>query len=351
MASPTLQPYTGAMPLETPENILRELPSHVDVTPHRERLRAIVQGEDKRFLLIAGPCSIFNKRGALEFAEKFKRLREEVKGTIELVLRAPPAKPRTVSKAGQWEGLVHEPHEVAKYEPNEGLRVSREILRDIVALDIPVAIELLDTKRTAYFEDLLSLTWTGARTIENSDLRRQSSGMPWPVGFKNRTDGAIKPAVDAIESASGENFYDATEYTNGKTEVRLSDGNMDSFLILRGGEKITRYSAADVEESTKLLRERGLCEFIIIDSAHGNSADEKGVRTFKRQSVVFRSTFDLWKAGARVGAMMEVYLKEGKQSVSAGAKLDDLAYDVSPTDDCVGWDEFEALIRDVQRKA
>lgn len=332
--------------LRPPAQVRTLIPFDDSVERHRSRIAGILAGKDVRFLVIAGPCSIFNTAGTLEFAEKFAALRMEVGEKMELVLRAPPAKPRTVSKAGQWEGLMHEPGAVARYEPNEGIRIAREILRDIARMDIPLAIELLDTKRTAYFDDLLSLSWTGARTVESSDLRRQASGMPWPVGFKNRTDGAIKPAVDAIESASGKNFFDSVDRDSGKTVVEMSEGNSDAFLILRGGEKAPNYSATDIEAAQKMLRERDLNEFIVVDSAHGNSADEKGMRTHKRQIPVFESTLSIWRAGnKKLGAMMEVYLKEGKQDVQPGTVLDSLDYALSPTDPCVGWDDFEALVR------
>ena len=332
--------------LERPEMVRRDIPFRGSAKQHRKRIRDILHGKDERLLVIAGPCSIFNTQGALEFAERFARLRAETADKLELVLRVPPAKPRTVSKAGQWEGLIHEPHAVAQYEPTEGIRLSRTILRDIAQMDIPLAIELLDTKRTRYFDDVLSLTWTGARTVENSELRRQASGMPWPVGFKNRTDGAIKPALDAIESASGANFYDATDSESGATAVLMSAGNKDAFLILRGGEKALNYAPEDVAAAQAALKARNLLEFVVVDSAHGNSVDENGVRTHKRQIPVFESTVGEWLGGnKKLGAMMEVYLKEGKQEVTSGTSLDSLDYALSPTDSCVGWDDFESAIR------
>ena len=53
----------------------------------QEQISSIVCGSDSRIVVITGPCSIHNAEGALEYAEKLRRLQEEVKETMLLVMR------------------------------------------------------------------------------------------------------------------------------------------------------------------------------------------------------------------------------------------------------------------------
>lgn len=339
--------------LEPPAIVVKDIPTtpelRAQVARHRTTIENILHGRDQRFLLIAGPCSMFNKKGTLEFAEAFRRLSERVADSMFLIMRSPPDKPRTISKSGQWEGMLHEPFIVGSHDPVVGIRRTREILRDIADMGIPLAIELLDTRRTQYVDDLLALSWTGARAVEYGALRRQASGLSWPVGFKNRTDGALKPAYDAIESANHANYFDGMSKKTGQTTVEMGTGNPSAFLILRGSERAAgrNHDAEHVESAQKHLRERKLLDFVVVDSAHGNSLDDTGKKDHRRQLTVFQSTLDQRLAGnARVGAMVEAYLKEGRQDVLPGTTLASLPYDISPTDPTISIGQFEALVLD-----
>lgn len=340
--------------LEPPALVAKDIPTtpelRAQVARHRVTIENILHGHDQRFLLIAGPCSMFNKKGTLEFAEAFRALSERVSDKMFLIMRSPPDKPRTISKSGQWEGMLHEPNVVGTHDPVVGIRRTREILRDIADMGIPLAIELLDTRRTQYVDDILSLSWTGARAVEYGALRRQASGLSWPTGFKNRTDGTLKPAYDAIESANHANYFDGMNKETGQTTVEVGTGNPNAFLIMRGSEQTggRNYYAGFVEAAQKDLRERKLLDFVVVDSAHGNSLDDKGKKDHRRQLVVFESILEqrLRGGNTRIGAMVEAYLKEGKQDVLPGTELASLPYDISPTDPTISISQFETLVLD-----
>ena len=55
----------------------------------------IIKGEDKRILLVIGPCSSDNEEAVLDYAHRLAKLQEEVKDKIFIVMRVYTAKPRT----------------------------------------------------------------------------------------------------------------------------------------------------------------------------------------------------------------------------------------------------------------
>lgn len=342
--------------MDPPIVIKRDLPStpamREQVRGYRTTIANIMHGRDPRLLLIAGPCSIFNERGTVEFARAFKRLADQVSETMLLVMRCPPDKPRTVSKAGQWEGLLHEPLVVGQHDAVTGIKTARRILLEVAKLGVPVAIELLDNRRPQFFDDILVQSWTGARTNQNGGLRRQNSGLSWPVAIKNGTTGDLKSALDAIESANNPNYFDGMD-EHGSTVVVDGLGNPDACLILRGGERASarNFDRDSVNEAHDRLRNRGLLDYVLIDSAHGNSLDDSGKKDHNRQLEVLASTIDQRLRGdRRIGAMIEAYLQAGRQDVRPGTELDSLHYDVSPTDPTISLGQFETAVLEAHAK-
>ncbi|NHX34269.1 3-deoxy-7-phosphoheptulonate synthase, partial [Escherichia coli] len=78
---------------------------------------------------------------------------------------------------------------------------------------LPTAGEFLDVISPQYVADLMSWGAIGARTTESQIHRELASGLSCPVGFKNGTDGTIKVAIDAINSArSAHCFLSVTKW-------------------------------------------------------------------------------------------------------------------------------------------
>jgi 3-deoxy-7-phosphoheptulonate synthase len=78
----------------------------------------------------------------------------------------------------------------------------------------------------------------------------------------------------------------------------------------------------------------------MVDCSHANSNKQ-----FAQQEEVARSVIDQRASGntALIGLMLESYLREGRQPMSADPK--GLAYGVSVTDACVSWETTERVLR------
>src|SRR5256885_903051 len=104
----------------------------------------------------------------------------------------------------------------------------------IAIRDFPLieASEMLDTISPQYLGDLVSWGAIGARTTESQLHRELASGLSFPVGFKNGTDGSLGIAVDAIKAAShGHHFLSITK--QGVVAIVSTAGNDCTHVILR----------------------------------------------------------------------------------------------------------------------
>ena len=63
---------------------------------------------------------------------------------------------------------------------------------------------MLDGNLSAYFTDLISWAAIGARTTESQPHRELASSLPFPVGFKNGTDGRLDGALGGMLSAAAQ---------------------------------------------------------------------------------------------------------------------------------------------------
>ena len=72
-------------PLMAPDALKAELPisrrAGETVLKSREEIQSILKKEDKRLLVVAGPCSIHDEAAALDYAQRLNRLRKEVQQT------------------------------------------------------------------------------------------------------------------------------------------------------------------------------------------------------------------------------------------------------------------------------
>ena len=300
----------------------------------RQATHNILTGKDDRLLVVIGPCSIHDTKAALEYAERLNKLREELKGELEVVMRVYFEKPRTTVG---WKGMINDPYMDNSCKLNDGLRLARELLLNVNELGLPTAGEFLDMITPQYIADLMSWGAIGARTTESQVHRELASGMSCPVGFKNGTDGTIKVAIDAIGAASApHNFLSVTKY--GHSAIVQTAGNEDCHIILRGG-KAPNYSSDDVKSVNEQLTAAKLPNNIMIDFSHANSSKQ-----FKRQMDV--STDVAAQVSARdksiFGVMVESHLVEGRQDIVDGSAA---VYGQSVTDACIGWQDSEVLLR------
>ncbi len=242
-------------------------------------------------------------------------------------------KPRT--RLG-WRGLILDPHLDGSYDIHTGIRLARELLRDITDMGLPAGSEVLDPIVPQYLSDYLSWASIGARTTESQTHREMASGLSMPVGFKNGTDGSLDVAVNAMASSSQAHGFIGIDQ-EGRTCVLRTAGNPACHLILRGGRMGPNYHEEDVEEAGAVLRAAGLTESVVVDCSHGNSRKDHN-----RQRIVLRSLLRQRHDGSTLvrGCMLESNLNPGSQPLTA-----DLKPGVSITDACIGWDETVELVR------
>ena len=328
--------------LPPPDHLIRFFPirgSEVEslIASTRKNIQRIMNGQDDRLLVVIGPCSIHNPQAALDYARRLQAVREQYAGELEIVMRVYFEKPRTTVG---WKGLINDPYLDGSYRIDEGLRIARQLLIDINRLGVPAGSEFLDVISPQYIGDLISWGAIGARTTESQVHRELASGISAPIGFKNGTDGNIRIATDAIQSASrGHHFLSV--HKNGQVAIVHTDGNKDCHVILRGG-KAPNYDAASVAAACKDLAAAGLPASLMVDCSHANSSKQHD-----KQRDVARDIAGQIAGGSRgiFGVMIESHLAAGAQKFTPGKDdVQRLEYGKSITDACINWDDSAAVL-------
>ncbi|WP_417674543.1 3-deoxy-7-phosphoheptulonate synthase [Pseudodonghicola sp.] len=327
-------------PLPTPAEVIRTLPRDAAITrtvlEGRDAIRAIFENHDDRLLVMVGPCSIHDPEAARDYAARLAEQRARLSDRLEIVMRVYFEKPRTTVG---WKGLINDPYLDDSCKIDEGLRIGRHLLLDINRMGLPAGTEFLDPITPQYFSDLITWGAIGARTTESQIHRQLASGLSCPVGFKNGTDGGVKVALDAIQSASQPHHFPAVT-SDGRAAVAHTTGNADCHVILRGGNG-TNYDAASVEAVVEAAAKAGVDPRIVIDASHANSGKDPA-----RQPAVAHDVAEQIRAGnSRVrGMMIESNLVAGAQTLVPGEPL---TYGQSITDGCLGWEETVAVLEDL----
>ena len=331
--------------LPPPEHLIRFFPIHGTpveslISNTRQSIHNIMAGDDDRLLVIIGPCSIHDPLAALEYARRLKAVRKEYEDTLEIVMRVYFEKPRTTVG---WKGLINDPYLDESYRIDEGLRIARQLLIEINRQGVPAGSEFLDMISPQYIGDLISWGAIGARTTESQVHRELASGISAPVGFKNGTDGNIRIATDAIQSASRPHHF-LSVHKNGQVAIVHTKGNANCHVILRGG-KTPNYDAAHVAAACKDLEAAHLPATLMIDCSHANSSKQH-----EKQIDVARDIAQQIEGGSRsvFGVMIESHLQAGAQKFTPG-KNDPAAleYGKSITDACIGWDDSLATLAEL----
>lgn len=323
--------------LVTPAELTERFPVSAEVAQHvtaaRRRIEKILTGEDKRLLVIVGPCSIHDLDAAMDYARQLKTLRDKHQGSLEIVMRTYFEKPRTVVG---WKGLISDPDFNGSYRINYGLEQARRLLLQVNELGVPTATEFLDMVTGQYIADLISWGAIGARTTESQIHREMASALSCPVGFKNGTDGNTRIAVDAIRAARASHMFLSPD-KEGQMTIYQTSGNPYGHIIMRGGKQ-PNYHAEDIAAACDTLSAFDLPEHLVIDFSHGNCQKQH-----RRQLDVCVDVCTQIRNGSRAisGIMAESFLKEGTQQIVAGQPL---SYGQSITDPCLNWEDTETLI-------
>ena len=324
-------------PLIQPALLQAEVPasdiSEQTVADGRKACKEIIHQRDDRLLVMVGPCSIHDPDTALEYAEKLLELSKKLENDLCIIMRAYLEKPRTTVG---WKGLINDPDIDESYKINKGLRVSRKLYADLTNMGMPIASEMLDTISPQFLADLISLGAIGARTTESQLHRELASGLSFPVGFKNGTDGSLGVAIDAVGAAEApHHFMGITK--QGLAAITKTSGNDDGFVILRGGTKGTNFDPESVKSAREALRKKKQREVMMIDCSHGNSKKDH-----KNQPGVAQVIGDQLRQGedAIVAVMIESNIEAGAQKApgKGDGGLASLKKGMSITDACIDWD-------------
>jgi 3-deoxy-7-phosphoheptulonate synthase len=323
--------------LVTPHQVMSEHPctdaAAATIAQARRGLQDILHGRDDRLAVVIGPCSIHDPVAALDYARRLQEQRERFKGELEIIMRVYFEKPRTTVG---WKGLINDPDLDGSFNINRGLRIARQLLRDINDLGLPAGCEFLDIITPQYIADLVAWGAIGARTTESQVHREMTSGLSCPVGFKNGTDGNVKIAIDAVQAAAHPHHFLAVT-KQGHSAIATTAGNSDCHVILRGGSA-PNYDAASVDAVCRQLSAAKLPARLMIDVSHGNSSKRP-----ENQPVVIADIAARIEAGEHriSGVMVESHLKAGRQDLVPGQTLE---YGRSITDGCVDWDTSVQVI-------
>ena len=326
--------------LTPPSHLIREFAcsEQAEQTAANARiaLHRILHGQDDRLMVVIGPCSIHDTKAAMEYARLLVKERARFAGELEIVMRVYFEKPRTTVG---WKGLINDPYMDNSFRINDGLRMARELLRDINELGLPAGTEFLDVISPQYIADLISWGAIGARTTESQVHRELASGLSCPVGFKNGTDGNVKIAVEAIKAASQpHHFLSVTK--GGHSAIVSTNGNEDCHIILRGG-KTPNYDAASVDEACKAIAAQGLAARLMIDASHANSSKKPENQIPVGADIASQVAGG---DGRIVGVMVESHLVAGRQDLIPGKAL---IYGQSVTDGCIDWSASVAVLENL----
>ncbi|KAL1889695.1 3-deoxy-7-phosphoheptulonate synthase [Ceratocystis pirilliformis] len=333
----------GQDPLIQPALLAQEVPmtkKALDtVLKGRHESSEIIMGRSDKLLVVIGPCSIHDPATALEYCQRLKEVSDKLSGDLTVIMRAYLEKPRTTVG---WKGLINDPDIDSSFKINKGLRVSRQLFSDLTSAGMPIASEMLDTISPQFLADFISVGAIGARTTESQLHRELASGLSFPVGFKNGTDGNLGVAIDAIGAAAARHhFMGVTK--QGLAAITRTKGNEHGFVILRGGTKGTNYDKESVQSAKDILTKKGQKQAIMIDCSHGNSNKDH-----RNQPKVASVVADQLREGETsiIGVMIESNINEGNQKVPAEGPSA-LKKGVSITDACINWESTVTVLEEL----
>ncbi len=327
----------------TPEAVATVLPlstaSAATTRAGRAAVTAIVSGADDRLVVIAGPCSIHDPAGTVEYAGFLRRMRDRHGADLEIVKRTYTEKPRTEV---DWKGFAYDPHLDGSNNISVGLIATRMLMGRITALGVPVAAEPLNALTPQYVDGLVTYNGVGARNVTDQTARERVSGFSAVVGFKNSPEGSIEAAVSAVVAARAPHEFLGVD-RHGIAAQLSTTGNDTAHVILRGDKDGPNYSAAHIADTRARLRARGLPEVVVVDASHGNSQKDH-----LRQMGVVQDLAGQVAAGETAirGVMIESNLVAGRQDLDQ-ARPAVLEYGKSVTDACVDPETTEAMLAEL----
>lgn len=302
------------------------------------QIKAIFAGEDKRKLFIVGPCSADNEDAVCDYAVRMRKIADEIKDKIFMILRVYTNKPRTRGEG--YKGMFHTPKpEMNKTDIQEGIFSLRRMhIRVIKESGLFAADEMLYPDNHDYIEDVLAYIAVGARSSENQMHRLVASGLDMPVGVKNPMNGSLPVLMNSIYAAQIPN-----EFKYHDLQVK-TQGNAYAHAVLRGavdvyGNNISNYHYEDLMHLLELYNKQSLKHpAVIVDTNHSNS-DKRPFEQPRIVKEVLNNTRESEDINNFVkGFLIESYIEDGNQPPNGGV------YGKSITDACLGFEKTRELL-------
>ena len=330
--------------LPIPMEIKKEFPLSERVSATRlarvEEMRAILDGRDRRLMLIIGPCSADREDSVMDYIHRLVPVQDEVKDKLLIVPRVYTNKPRT-NGAG-YKGMLHQPDPSKKPDMLAGIIAIRRLhTRVVEETGFACADEMLYPEDHRYLSDILGYVAVGARSVENQQHRLVASGLDVPVGMKNPTGGDLSVMMNSIYAAMGDHMF---LYRGWEVETY---GNPYAHAILRGcvnerGESRPNYHYEDLVQLYKLYTDRAIKNpACIVDCNHANSGKQYLEQTRIAKEVMHSKRYSADINALVKGLMIESYIEDGNQ------KITECTYGKSITDACLGWEKTRQLIFDL----
>lgn len=333
--------FTFLNRLPSPEDIKRDFPLSRALQERKmERdaaIRAVITGEDDRFLVIIGPCSADNEDAVCDYVSRLTAVQEKVADKLIIIPRVYTNKPRTTGEG--YKGIASQPDPEKAPDMVEGLIAMRRMhIRAIGESGLTCADEMLYPENWGYVEDLLSYVAIGARSVEDQQHRLTVSGFDVASGMKNPTSGDFAVMLNSVYAAQHPHHFVYRGY-----EVETT-GNPLTHVVLRGavskhGNSTQNYHYEDLIRLCEMYEKMELLNpAAIVDVNHSNSG-----KKFKEQIRIIGEVMHNRQASPDIrrmvkGVMIESYIEEGCQ------KIGDHIYGKSITDPCLGWEDSEKLI-------
>jgi 3-deoxy-7-phosphoheptulonate synthase len=336
--------YTIIKKLPSADEVVRSIPlsikGHKQIIQHRQEINNILEGKDKRLLMIVGPCSAWPKEAVLEYAERLMGLNKKLEHALKLVMRVYIQKPRTTKG---WSGPVNQPDPFFSPDIEAGIKYTRSMMIKVIDLGLPIADEALFTHNAKGFLELLSWVAVGARSTENQEHRIFASAIDCAVGMKNPTHGLLSIAINSVIAAQ----HSHVAVIDG-CEVQTY-GNPYAHVVLRGGNYTSNYSIEHLNEVKTLMNAHRITNpAVIIDVSHDNCL-VNGKKDHRLQSHIIFEVIEKIKNKPDLknlvkGFMIESFLKEGNQTIDKNhpEKID--LNGLSITDPCLSWDQTEEML-------
>lgn len=335
--------YTIVKKIPEAEEIIQSIPlsieGHQGILRDRKEVNQILEGSDKRLLLIIGPCSAWPEPAVLEYARRLAQINKKFSDILKIVMRVYIQKPRTTKG---WTGPVNQPNPFAKPDIEAGMRYTRKMMIDVIEMGLPIADEALFTHNGKGFQELLTWIAVGARSSEDQEHRIFASALNCAVGMKNPTHGELSIAVNSLIAAQ----HPHTAVMNGY-EIE-THGNHHAHVVLRGSNHAPNFSVSHLQEVRKHMDDNKVRNpSIVIDTSHDNClANGKKNPGLQSNNIfdVLESIKDKPELKQLVkGFMVESFLKPGNQKVDENNPEKTDLSGLSITDPCLGWEETEEL--------